>query len=463
VASTQLLGEHLVAGRHVLDWSLSAARVTRDEPDRSDLVYEAAIDPATGAVQSLRWWGQAKSASRTFSALRETGLEGGVNFRVNFGLPSRPTYLKVGADVRSTDRDADTRTYDIVNLDLSDAQRAGTPELVLAQTSHLFLSADANAGRYTASDALFAGYVQVAVALSDEASIVGGARAERSHVDVATVRPSGVPAAPAQLRNTDILPSLALTVRLSTNQNLRLSASQTLSRPEYRELSGVQYRDILGGLNVQGNANLRRALIQNLDARWEWYPSAAEVVSVALFAKRFDDPIERIIVGTTGANTIGFVNADGASNYGVEVEVRKTLAPLLLFANATLMRSRIRPGNDSIASLSSADRPMVGQAGYVVNAGIGYGSASGATTATLLYNVVGPRITEAGTTLLPDASERARHLIDLALRAPLSGHHGVKVDLKNLLDSPVHVTQGAVTRLRYRTGRTLSVGVTWEP
>jgi hypothetical protein len=25
------------------------------------------------------------------------------------------------------------------------------------------------------------------------------------------------------------------------------------------------------------------------------------------------------------------------------------------------------------------------------------------------------------------------------------------------------VTQGGVTRLRYRTGRTLSVGVTWEP
>lgn len=464
VASSQVLGQHLIAGRHVLEWTVSGSKVTRDEPDRSDLVYEAVIDTITGAVQPTRWLGLPDPATRrAFSTLRETGFESGVSFRLNLGLPSRQSYVKAGAGYRSTDRDADTREYDISNYDLSDAERAAPAEQIFTQTSRLFLLADPNAGRYSASDALLAGYLQVEWALSERARLVGGARVEQSRVDVLTRRPDGAFAPPGRLRNTDVLPSLALNVRLSETQNLRLSASQTLSRPEYRELSPVAYRDVLGGLDVQGNPNLRRALIKNIDARWEWYPGLGEVVSVAAFAKRFSDPIERVIVATTGFPTISFVNADGANNYGVELEVRKQWAPLTVFANATVMRSRIRPGNDSIASVSSRNRPMVGQAGYVLNAGLGYATTGGTTTATLLYNVVGPRITEAGMTNVPDAYEQARQLVDFAVRTPLYGHTTLKLDLKNLLDAPIHVTQGGVTRLRYRAGRTLSVGVTWEP
>jgi len=462
VASSQLTGQHVLGTRHLLDWSLTGSRVTRNEPDRSDLVYEAAIDTTTGEVRSIRWWGAPRSASRTYSELWENGFQGGVNYQLNLGGFGNQTYVKVGADYRHTKRDADTRLYDITNLDMSDAERAGPPEQVLAQASRLYLSADANAGRYIATDALGSGYVQASYALSPRLTLMGGARVEQSHIDVTTLRPNGSPAPPAQLRNTDVLPSLALTFHLTATQNLRLSATQTLSRPEYRELSSVQFRDLVFGLNVRGNPGLKRALIQNLDARWELYPGPSEVFSVALFAKHFDSPIERIIVGTTGANLISFVNADGATNYGVELEGRKQLGEMTLFANTTLMRSRIQPGNDSIASLSSKNRPMVGQAEYVVNAGLSYNSIAG-FGATLLYNVVGPRITEAGTIPLPDAYEQARHVVDLALRAPVTGNTSLKLDAKNLLDQPVHVTQGGVTRLWYRTGRTLSVGITWEP
>lgn len=462
VASSQLTGQHVVGDRHLIDWSVTGSRVTRNEPDRSDLVYEAVIDTIAGTVQPIRWWGAPRSASRTYSDLWENGLQGGANYRLSLGGAGNQTYVKVGVDFRHTKRDADTRLYDITNLDMSDAERAAPAEQVLAQASRLYLSADASAGRYIATDALASGYVQASVALSERLTLIGGARLEQSHIDVTTLRPNGTPASPAQLRNTDVLPSLALTLHVATNQNLRLSATQTLSRPEYRELSSVQFRDLVFGLNVRGNPTLRRALIQNFDARWELYPSPAEVFSVALFAKHFNDPIERIIVGTTGANLISFVNADGATNYGVELEGRKQLGELTLFANTTLMRSRIQPGNDSIASLSSKNRPMVGQAEYVVNAGLSYNSIAG-FGATLLYNVVGARITEAGTIPLPDAYEQARHVVDLALRAPVTGNASLKIDAKNLLDTPVHISQGGVTRLWYRTGRMISVGMTWEP
>jgi TonB-dependent receptor len=268
--------------------------------------------------------------------------------------------------------------------------------------------------------------------------------------------------------DTDVLPSLALNYQLAEDQVVRVSASRTLSRPEYREISPVSSFEPIGGLITFGNPDLRRALIQNYDARWEWYPRAGEVVSVGLFAKRFDDPIERVFVNLTGALANSFVNAEKADNYGVELEVRKslglfspTLEPLTVFANTTLMRSRITPGNTDVSSLTSTDRPMVGQAEYVVNGGLTYGNGGG-FSATALYNVVGPRIVEAGARPFPDAYERARHVLDVSLQFPAFGATSLKLDAKNLLDEPYEIVQGGVLRSRYRAGRTIAVGFSWQ-
>src|SRR6185436_11192250 len=126
--------------------------------------------------------------------------------------------------------------------------------------------------------------------------------------------------------NTDLLPSVAVNAVLTRNQTLRLSASQTLARPEYRELAPISYRDMLGDREVFGDSSLVRTLVQNYDLRWEWYPNASEVLSLGLFAKRFDKPIESIDVATSGASQLSFVNATSAMNYGAEIELRKELS-----------------------------------------------------------------------------------------------------------------------------------------
>ncbi len=60
---------------------------------------------------------------------------------------------------------------------------------------------------------------------------------------------------------------------------------------------------------------------------------------------------------------------------------------MALFANVTLMKSRINTGNSPLSALTNDERPMVGQAPYVVNAGLSWAGGEGATSATLLYNV----------------------------------------------------------------------------
>ncbi|MBA2626996.1 MAG: TonB-dependent receptor [Gemmatimonadales bacterium] len=293
-----------------------------------------------------------------------------------------------------------------------------------------------------------------------------GVRLERWALDLASVTAAGS-VVPVHRRVNDLLPAAAVTVRLNGSQNLRFAASQTISRPEYRELSPVPYFEGVGLLTTFGNPDLRRALIQNYDARWEWYPRGGEVVSIGAFAKRFDRPIEKVIVPQAGASALGFVNATSARNYGVELEFRKgldmlvpALAPLELFVNATFMRSRIEPGSEV---LTNADRPMVGQSPYVFNVGLSYLSTSGRWNATVLYNVSGHRILEAGAGGLPDSYEATRNLLDVSVQAPLLSTLSMKLDARNLLDAPYRLTQGDVLRERYTAGRVFSAGFTWRP
>jgi len=126
------------------------------------------------------------------------------------------------------------------------------------------------------------------------------------------------------------------------------------------------------------------------------------------------------------------------------------------------MRSRITPGNAGISALTSTDRPMVGQSAYVVNTGLGYSSGSGAWAATLLYNVAGRRILEAGSGGLPDAYEEPRHLVDASLQLPVAGQFALKLDGKNLLDAPYRFTQGGELRTRYRAGRVFGFSLSWR-
>jgi outer membrane receptor protein involved in Fe transport len=163
---------------------------------------------------------------------------------------------------------------------------------------------------------------------------------------------------------------------------------------------------------------------------------------------------------------VKYVNAEEGRNYGVELELRKHLGflgeplrDLTLFTNATVMRSDVTIGT-SEASKTNDERAMVGQAPYVVNAGLTWATLGG-VSATALYNRVGRRIVSAAESPLPDVYEEPRDVIDLSLRFPIAGTLSGRVDAKNLLDEAHVVTQGDVLRESYRTGRSFTMGFSW--
>lgn len=474
VRSTQVAAEHQLGEHHRFDWALTSSGVTRDEPDRTEFVY--VIEPGPGGTDVLRWHNSSNAgAVRTFSALSEDNKEGRLNYQLNFSALGRQHFVKMGGLYRETERDADTRAFAITAPSAGNAIRELPPEqlfdgrLTGPSDSLLHIIPLAQGGSYVAQDKLSAGYVMAEVGLTSRVRLITGARYESDQLVVKATSTLGQPVRTGNDWN-DVLPSAALNIELTDYQNLRLSASRTLARPEYRELVPIKSRDVLNGDDLEGNPDLQRTRIDNLDLRWEWYPASGEVLSVGLFAKRFDQPIERVY-RAAGASSrfVGFVNAESAENYGVEFEARKGMAflgrylePFSVFSNLTLMRSEIDLGANQSAA-TNPKRRMVGQAPYVLNLGLAYSSASGATSATVLWNRVGDRIEAAGDLPLPDVVQQARNVLDFSLRFPVVGALSGRFDAKNLLDEPFESVQGTVTREYWKAGRTYQFGMIWKP
>ena len=77
-----------------------------------------------------------------------------------------------------------------------------------------------------------------------------------------------------------------------------MAYGQTLNRPEFREIAPFSFYDFVNNRNITGNPNLKNAQVQNADFRYEFYPTPAEVLSIAAFYKKFTNPIEVRVLRT---------------------------------------------------------------------------------------------------------------------------------------------------------------------
>jgi len=467
VATVTGQGEHQLGDRNKTAWSATYASTTRREPDRSDVVYSRGSNGKFSLLASL------DGARRLYFDLEETNNTAQVDHTINLGAIANQNLLKVGAYYRTTNRSAQAPIYSFISR-ASEAVRTQGADVIFGATqacatcNQINVQPIGQAGSYTADDRTAAGYAMTEWGIGERVRVIAGARLEQARINVASSTQGGFTAG-ALLDNTDVLPSLLVNTKLTPNQNLRFGITRTLARPEYRELAPVTFRDVLGGVSVTGNDKLKRSLIDNIDLRYEAFPNSGEVLSIGVFAKQFDRPIERVESATSGAYQARFQNALKAVNLGVELEARKQLGflgdwalPFTGFSNVTIMQSSVDLDTTTGLTVTDKSRRLVGQAPFVVNAGLSYSSESGRTNATILYNVVGDRIYAAGVVPLPNIVEKSRNVVDLSLRFPVAGSLSGRVDARNLLDARYRFMQGNLEREGYNAGRSFSVGLSWR-
>jgi TonB-dependent receptor len=268
--------------------------------------------------------------------------------------------------------------------------------------------------------------------------------------------------------DVDVLPGAALKYRLPRNMYLRAAYAMTLSRPQVRELAPYEYYDFLRDRIIKGDPNLETARIHNSDLRWEWFFSEGEVFAVSAFHKKFISPIELQIIGERLDSK--YQNARGATSVGAELELRSTLGRvwrglrrLELSTNLSLIRSRVEVVD---TGATRSNRPLAGQAPYVVNLSVRYLRPESRLSLGLVYNVVGPRIIDVGTRLadaiLPDIREQPFHSLDLVGSWGVTRQLKLKLKARNLLAQSSVLKQGSLVAQQLYPGVSLSVGLSYE-
>ncbi len=297
---------------------------------------------------------------------------------------------------------------------------------------------------YSATNNLKAYYAAISLPIGKIMNISGGARLEDNVQSLGTATRTG-DAIDQAVPVKRLLPSANLTVNLKDNMLIRAVYGRTLNRPEFREIAPFSFYDFEFNWVYGGNPDLKTAKIDNCDLRWEWYPSKSELITFGGFYKSFEDAIEAVYVpgaGSQGAKGFRYGNARSASVYGVELEVRKSLAGLTssrlldnlsLIFNTTLSKSNVDVGNQP-------ERPLMGQSPYVVNAGLFYNNDSRGTQISVMYNVVGRRLfavggyTDAGDAVFEDIYEMPRNLIDLSVTQKLTDRLQGKFTISDMLN-----------------------------
>ncbi|MGC8858009.1 MAG: outer membrane beta-barrel protein [Ignavibacteria bacterium] len=462
IQSSQLNGEHYFEklAKTRLSFKLGYSVSKAKEPDYKTMIYQREYGTDDPFMAPISFTGNPNTTvgGRFFSDLQDIFRNIELNLETPLKIKNIQSKVKIGGVINHTTRDFSARLfapyfsnqinifemYRIMKLPLDSIflpENIDTNKIVYAEFTDL-------SDRYTAFEDNYAAFAMLDFQYK-KFRVITGARLEYNFQKLNSHDRTGVPI-DVSLKNVDILPSVNLIYALDYNTNLRFSFFQSVSRPELREISPFGFNDFSSNIFIYGNPyDLRRSLVRNFDIRIENFLSAAEIVSLSVFYKKFDAPIERVfLVASSDAKSNTFQNAKrGATNVGLELELRKNLgfiskvlSNFSLNSNLSLINSKVDLSGTG-ANATKISRKMQGQSPYTINFGLYYDNLEAGTSINLSYNKFGKRISEVGIDQLGDIEENGIDLVDITIIQKLFKFIELKLSIKNLLNDSVKFTQ----------------------
>lgn len=455
IYSGQLLGNHNFMNETLkVDWMVGYNKANRDQPDYKR--YRRDVDPETGDGTLYIPPGQAVSdfLGRFYSEMEEDGLSAslGLSKIIKFrGLPNFAPEVKGGFFYEQKNREFRARNIGyvrpVIGFDQSLTQlqvwELFRPENINFENGIRIDEQSNPSDSYTADNRLLAYYGMVNIPFTSKLNGLFGVRVEDNvqNLNSATFTNEPVNVSYPIRR---VLPSANVSYNITNKSLLRLAYGETLNRPEFRELAPFGFYDFNTNFTNRGNPDLLTPRIHNLDFRFETYPSLSETISFALFYKYFENPIETVFIpgaGSLGAKAFTFGNAESAVSYGAEVEMKKSFYQLTqssfvdklsVVLNAAVIRSEIELG--SLAVGQSANRPLQGQAPYIINSSLLYSDEKSGWQVNLLYNVVGRNIIFVGFDEYPDIYLMPRNVLDITVIKQLNERTKLKLGISDIIN-----------------------------
>lgn len=436
-----------------------------DTPDRRSYRYNAGrFDPG--------------SLERLYANLDEDDISFGVDYDrpVFWGDAGNSTTVRIGGlyDMRS-------RTNDLVRLTLAPVEVTSTATLEELLTPQNFADGtfrlrgqSTDTDSYEADQDSLAVYVSTETEIGDAITVVAGLRMDNFETELRF--PNSTRAPEAKLTSDELLPSLGLIYRVGTDWQFRGGYSRTVSRPSISELSPSVYFDDRGrrftGCTVETVSGLLpcdASDIDNFDLRAEYYFNRSDSVSLALFYKDIDKPLERGVID--GVEGYTFRNGDSAELFGIELDGQYGWNfgghELTLGANVSYIDSKITLDDDGQRLEGIVSRKLQGQSPVLANARLSYEHIGTQQVATLSYSYFETRIDVAGGNNLQPVYEKGRNSVNLTYEKRFAGGARVGLKLVNLTnDDNVFVRRSnadiETVIERWKTGRGGEISFAYE-
>ncbi|MCF2447692.1 TonB-dependent receptor [Dyadobacter sp. CY345] len=443
IFNSTLQGKHQLTEKLGLQWSAVYSKATNEVPDNVTVpllgIRKNFVDTKTTVGDASRRWEH--NSDRDISAY----------LNLTYAQPVGNMQLEYMAGGLFRDK-ARTNFYNNYQLRPTDLfAQFGTDFTEYTQVQWTIQNprgAVATALNYDATEQIKAGYVQVKAEASN-LEVLGGVRIEATDQSYSMLFPIGEDRPVGSQVYTDFLPGLHFKYKTGENVNLRASYFRSVNRPGFFEI--VPYRIVQEEYQERGNADLRRAIADNIDLRYEIFPNASDQFMVGLFYKHIKDPIEYTLQRDAVRGQDIFYapgNFGNANNYGIEIDYIRYFKMFGIKANYTYTHSKITTPKSQRIRNESGDletinidqsRPLYGQSAHVANLSLLYKNAKRGIDGQLAAGYTGDRINTVSQFLDNDLWQKGFIQMDASIDKTFSSGFGIFVKANNLLNTPMEV------------------------
>ena len=453
IFATHLKGTHHLTKDFTVDWAGIFSQAKSEDPDRVYLSLTNTIQSADGVDGSL-WSGNKnilktmpKNMERRFQHNTDKDWAGYINLSYNSELGNDINALwKAGAQYRRKERSNRYYSYNFTPTDISQKLDGnGFDQFAAIEWTCKTPYSQASQLNYDSKEHIGAAYIMTTLK-SKWGELNAGLRAEHTNQIYTMLQKFRNMGQVGEQSYWDWLPSASIKWTPTKKMNVRLSYYRSINRPGFYEI--VPYQIMGEEYQEKGNPNLKRARIDNVDLRWEWFPSATEQVLAGVFYKYLQDPIEQVFVaadGKLGSGADAYYmpdNLGNAKNYGFEIDVVKYIRHFGIKANYTYTHSRIttskreyKEGSAEYKTGVTQSRPLVNQAPHTANLSLLYKDTNYGWNAQLAASYTGTKLALVSPFKDADQWDKAMFGLDFSMEKKFPCGVSVFLKANNLLDA----------------------------
>lgn len=511
----QLLGDHKIGDQLEVNWGASYNTVESSIPNRKQTTLSPDDWNDPNGPKSFRRSISNSDNHRFYQDLNEDELATNLSTTYKFKKNEDDLYdgkLTIGYSGRFKEVDFAATQFNF-NINTRNNDGSIIPQPIVNDVYDLdsyFNQENLNAGLFTLStfrgnvnnpialqpqtyggkQDIHAAYTNLEYILNPKFTLIAGLRVEQINQSIewsTSLDPQGDT---NEFEKTELLPALSLKYELNDKQNLKFAASKTYTLPQYKERALFLFEDVT--TTTTGNPTLYASTDYNFDLKWELFPNSSELVSVGVFGKYIENPINEITINSA-ANVISYVNSgDWAKAYGVELEVRKDIFTnekdtedkvlKTVFSaglNASYMSTNQELNPDKILSetteagfplsvnFTNEEDDLTGASDLLLNGDLSlskdYSKHKNIST-TIAYNYFSDRIYALGVQGKGNLVDKGVGSLDFIAKAQLNEHIKIGLSAKNLLNPSVERFQDEqdVTVLSYKKGANVKLSLSYN-